>query len=187
MGDGYNFAALKAEILRHSKATDWATARREWALVNIHRSEENETCLCQHYPIREICVIKNGLTGHVTEVGNVCVKRFLGIRSDRLFSAVRRIQKDITKSLNEDAIAFFHQCGVINSWEYEFLQNTQKKRGLTVKQMNVRQGINRQVLEIIARRGLKGYTSYEPPLPFQWAADAQDQERLFMKPDLPHP
>jgi hypothetical protein len=156
MGDGYNFAVLSAEILKRSKATDWATARREWALIDIYEADEAETCLCQHYPIREICVIRNRLTSSVTEVGNVCVKRFLGIRSDLIFKAIGRIKKDFTKSLNEDAIVFFHRRGVFNTWEYGFLQNTKNKRKLSVAQMRTRRELNQRLIDAIAKRGLGG-------------------------------
>jgi hypothetical protein len=151
-----NFQVLSTEILKRSRAADWATARREWVLIDIYEADEDETCLCGHHPIREICVIKNTLTVAVTEVGNVCVKRFLGIRSDLIFTALRRIKKDATKSLNEDAIVFFHQARVINAWEYGFLQNTKKKWALTRPQMRTRIGINRRIIEIVAKRGLQG-------------------------------
>jgi hypothetical protein len=113
MGDGYNFQVLSREILSRSQATDWETARKEWVLTDIYESEESETCLCHHFPIREICVIRNRLNGQRTEVGNVCVKRFLGIRSDLIFSGIKRIRKDMSKSLNADSIVFFQQNNVI--------------------------------------------------------------------------
>jgi len=81
-----------------SRATDWETARKEWALVDIIEADEPETCLCGHYPIMEICEIRNRVIGKTTEVGNVCVKRFLGVRSDLIFTAVKKIRKDIEKS-----------------------------------------------------------------------------------------
>jgi hypothetical protein len=155
MGDSYNFKVLSAEILKLSRATDWPTARREWVLTNIYEADDDETCLCEHHPIREICVIRNNVTGAQTDVGNVCVKRFLGIRSDLIFTALKRIRKDITKSLNEDAVAFFHQRGVVNAWEYGFLQDTMKKRSLSAAQHRTRVQINQRVLDTVAKRGLQ--------------------------------
>ncbi len=97
MEDGYNFRQLSKEILAKSRAEDWETARKEWALVDIIEADEPEACLCGHYPIMEICEIRNRVTGITTEVGNVCVKRFLGVRSDLIFTAVKKIRKDIKK------------------------------------------------------------------------------------------
>jgi len=84
MGDGYNFQVLKREILNRSKARDWETAKKEWRLTDIYEAEESETCLCEHFPIREICVIHNGTTGQTTEVGNVCVMSCTRFRRHRV-------------------------------------------------------------------------------------------------------
>lgn len=159
MGDGYNFAVLSAEILKLSRASDWEAARKEWALVDVYEADEPETCLCEHFPIREICVIRNSVTGSVAEVGNVCVKRFLGIRSDLIFSALKRIKKDLHKSLNTDAIVFFYQAKAINDWEYRFLQDTKDKRNLSVAQVRTRQKLNQRIVDAVARRGLRGYSA----------------------------
>jgi len=156
MADGYNFRELKRKILALSEAQDWETARKEWALVDIIEADEPETCLCGHYPIIEICEIFNRVTKTHTEVGNVCVKRFLGFRSDLIFTAIKRIRKDVDKSLNADAIAFFRQRGVLTEWEYGFSQSTMRKRDLTFKQQQTRQRINRKVLAAISRRGFRG-------------------------------
>lgn len=156
MGDGYNFKVLSTEILKLSKATDWETARKEWALTDIYEAGENETCLCEHYPIREICVIRNNLTGHSTQVGNICVKRFLGIRSDLIFAALKRIKSDLSRSLNADAIVFFHQARAINNWEYQFLQDTKDKRNLSPAQLGKRRDLNQRIIDVVAKRGIQG-------------------------------
>jgi hypothetical protein len=156
MGDGYNFRVLSAEILKLSRATDWVTACREWVLIDIYEADTPETCLCQHFPIIEICVIKNTVTSAVAEVGNVCVKRFLGIRSDLIFTGLKRIRKDVTNALNEDSIVFFHRARVINQWEYGFLQNTKNKRNLSGPQMRTRTSINQRIIDIVAKRGIQG-------------------------------
>jgi hypothetical protein len=159
MGEGYNFEVLRAEILKRSRATEWETARKEWALIDIYDSSENETCLCGHYPIREICIIRNKITAETTEVGNVCVKRFLGIRSDLIFKALKRIKKNPGRSLNADAIVFFYRARAFNDWEYNFLQNTKAIRILSAAQLRTRLELNRRVLDAVARRGLQAYSA----------------------------
>jgi hypothetical protein len=155
-GGGHNFARLRAAILKFSKATDWETARKEWALRTIYDADEPDTCLCGHYPIIEICEIENRVTGERTDVGNICIKRFLGFRSDLIFQALKRVRKDISKSLNADAAAFFRERGAVNDWEYEFLQDTQRKRDLSDRQMATRIAINQKVLAAVQRRGFRG-------------------------------
>jgi len=155
-GDGYNFERLKAAVLKLSQARDWETARKEWSLTNIYEVDEPDTCLCGHYPIIEICEIANRVTGKSADIGNVCVKRFLGLRSDLIFTAIKRIRADIDKSLNPDAIAYFKEKGVLTDWEYGFLENTHRKRILSSGQADARRRINHKVLAAVQRRGFQG-------------------------------
>jgi hypothetical protein len=154
MGDGFNFAQLKKAILALSKATDWEVAIKEWKLVGVTEADEPEQCLCGHFPIIDLCSITNSTTGKTVDVGNVCVKRFLGFRSDLIFASIKRIRKDMTKAIGEDATVFFHQHGVINDWEYNFQQSTMGKRKLSVAQLATRRKINEKVLAAISRRGI---------------------------------
>ena len=155
MADGYNFQQLKAAILRDSRATDWETAKKEWKLLSISEAEdEPETCLCGHFPIVELCKISNIVTGRSVDVGNVCVKRFLGFRSDLIFQSLKRIRRDLDKSIGEDATVFFFDRGIISEWEYNFQQSTMRKRNLTDKQLASRRKINTKILASMQRRGL---------------------------------
>jgi hypothetical protein len=154
MGEGYNFQQLKAEVLSRSRATEWEVAKNEWSLVGISEADEPETCLCGHYPIIELCTIHNRVTLVSVDVGNVCVNRFLGFRSDIIFQSLKRIRKDITKSVGAEATVFFYERHIINAWEYKFQQNTMRKRNLTGAQMAARQKINEKVIASIRKRGL---------------------------------
>jgi hypothetical protein len=154
MADGYNFQQLKRHILPLSSAATWEVAVKEWGLTGIHEADEPETCPCGHFPIIEVCSIRNRVTGHSTEVGNVCVKRFLGLRSDLIFAAIKRIRSDPDKALNADAVAFFYERGLLNEWEYKFCQSTMRLRNLTAPQLAKRRDINRKVLAAIKKRGL---------------------------------
>ena len=156
MDDGYNFQQLKAHILALSRAATWEVARKEWSLTGIHEVDEPETCACGHFPIIEICSIHNRITGFSIEVGNVCVKRFLGLRSDLIFAAIKRIRRDLDKSLNADAITFFYERRLLNQWEYDFCQNTMRMRSMTPMQLRKRRDINQKVLEAIKTRGFQG-------------------------------
>ncbi len=161
MDGSYSFKRLSSAILALSSATDWELARKEWALIDVIDSdvidsEECDECLCGKKPIFEICIIENKITKKQTEVGNHCVKRFLGVRSDRIFSAIKRIKKDPIKSLNEDAIVFFRQKGLLNNREYQFLQDVRNKRDLSEKQLSWRRDINHKILAAIARKGFQG-------------------------------
>ena len=154
MGDGYNFDTLKREIIARSKATDWGLAKKEWRLIAISEADEPETCLCSHFPIIELCTISNRITGSSVDVGNVCVKRFLGFRSDLIFASLKRIRKNIEASIGADATAFFHEQRIINDWEYRFQQDTMRKRNLSSAQLATRIKINQKIIASIQRRGI---------------------------------
>ncbi|MBB4515838.1 hypothetical protein [Paraburkholderia fungorum] len=153
----HNFAILKEEILSRSNSKVWESAVGEWDLDHIFTIERNEegggvighgygVCLCSHQPIVEHCVLKNQANGNEAIVGNVCVKRFMGIDYSLLFDGVSRIRKDIKKAANSALIQFVHARGEITDWELGFLSDTKSKRMLSAKQRAARQRINRKIL-----------------------------------------
>lgn len=137
---------LFAEIIARSRSSNWDDAKLEWKLAEIYFVEESETCLCGHYPIKELCVLKNKHNHKETTVGNCCVKKFLGLPSDKIFDAVKRIRKDEGKSLNKEALTHALENGWINDWEFGFYLDTCRKRKLTDKQISKRIQINNKVL-----------------------------------------
>ena len=153
---GHNGRALRTAILALSEASDWEVARREWALQDVYEADEPQSCPCGKFPIMEICVIRNRVNKNTAEVGNVCVKRFLGIRSDLVFTGLKRVRADNDKALNADAIAYFHEKNVLNDWERDFSGDTLRKRELSPGQMSKRRAINLKVLAAVARRGFRG-------------------------------
>lgn len=154
MVDGYNFKQLKLEILKRSRAKDWDVAKAEWRLVDVYETNEPDTCLCGHHPIIEICSIKNSFTNNTVDVGNVCVKKFLGFRPDLISASLKRIRKDQTKSISAEAITFFQSKGILNQWEYNFLQENLKRRNLSANQIQKRIEINKKIIASIQKRGV---------------------------------
>jgi len=69
---------LKSELMKISEHRTWDVARREWILegtTHLDRDEPPESCLCGHYPIKNLCHLKNILNGHETIVGNCCIDK----------------------------------------------------------------------------------------------------------------
>lgn len=144
---------LIEEILKMSNATSWEYAKLEWFLLEVIESEEFETCLCGHYPIKELCELKNKKNGQVTIVGNCCVKKFMGISSDKIFTSIKNIRKDIHKSVNIETLHFLHTKGLITDWEIEFYSDIIRKRKLTEKQKIKKLEINSKVLSVVKKSG----------------------------------
>jgi hypothetical protein len=141
---------LFREIIARSIADTWDEAKLEWKLNAIWFEDMPDTCLCGHFPIIEICEIINRENGAVAQVGNCCVKKFLGLPSDKIFQAIKRVRKDITKGLNAEAVEHAHERGCINDWERGFYLDTSRKRVLSPRQKAKREQINQRVLRCLS-------------------------------------
>lgn len=142
---------LSGGIIAASEAVKWDPARLEWELFRIYQEKEPGTCLCGHYPIKEMCVLHNKLNLNQVIVGNCCVQKFMGISSNRLFSSLKRVQKNIKKPFNSDVVEFAFEKGSINDWERAFYLDTWRKRGISDKQMEKRIKINEKILSELAK------------------------------------
>jgi hypothetical protein len=149
--DGYNFKTLRDAILARSVSKNWDAAKLEWRLDHIYEVDEPEECLCSHFPIIEICVLINRKNNQKAEVGNVCVKRFMGIRSDKIFSCVKRLRVDLDKAANLETIELLFEQNLISGWERSFSIDTLRKRNLSLKQLQKRHEINQKILNNIVK------------------------------------
>jgi hypothetical protein len=149
----HNRERLANHILPLSVATDFDTARTEWALIGVEVSEEFDSCSCGQ-DIKEHCYIRNQINGTKTYVGNVCINRFIGIETGNLFAGLRRIAEDDTANANEDLIYHAFKLGYIFDQEYKFLMDTRRKRNLSPKQVAWKQKINRRIINqaVVQRR-----------------------------------
>ncbi len=142
---------LAREIIALSESSNWDRAKQEWKLENIYISDEAQTCLCGHWPIKELCYLGNSKNGNEAIVGNVCVNKFMGISSDKIFAAIKRVAKDPNKSLNIEAIDVGFNNGWINEWESDFYIDILRKRNLTSKQADKKRQINRKFVLMSAQ------------------------------------
>lgn len=139
---------LITELIKLSSSQKWDEAKLEWQLIDVEKVEDAESCLCGHYPILEICTIKNIKTTKSARVGNCCVKKFNN-QSDKIFKAISRIKKDKTKSLNAETIDFAFGKKYISEWERNFYFDVMRKRNLYPKQIAKKESINGKVLSKI--------------------------------------
>lgn len=142
---------LTKEIISRSQSKVWDLAKLEWVLHEIYEADEPETCLCGHFPIIEICNLRNKFNEQFATVGNCCVKKFIGLPSDLIFQAVKRVRKDNQKSLNAESLQYAFEKGWINDWERQFSIDTMRKRNLTPKQLATRQKVNEKMLNNMKR------------------------------------
>lgn len=96
---------LTEEIISLSDSNDWDFAKLEWSFEFAYYAEELQKCLCGHYPIKNICVIKNRKNSSVTEVGNCCINKFLGIDDgNKIFSSIKKLKNDVKASMSAEVI-----------------------------------------------------------------------------------
>lgn len=144
---------LTNEIISLSDSEYWNEAKLEWGFEYAYYSENLETCLCGHYPIKNVCVIKNSINNNATEVGNCCVNKFLNIDDgNKIFTSIKRLKNDISKSMSPEVLDFMNDKKIISDFEFEFYQDTIRKRKLSIKQLTIREKINQKLLD---------FTSYE--------------------------
>ena len=145
-------------IIAKSVADNWGQAKLEWGLLNFYREDEPDTCLCGHFPIVEICELKNNMNGNIVVLGNCCAQKVLDLPANKIFRAINRVLKDIEKSLNAEALEHAYEREGLNDWERNFYLDIMTKRKLTVKQIKKKAQINQKVLHHIlgTRSKLKG-------------------------------
>ncbi|MCE7517177.1 hypothetical protein LZG37_03425 [Halomonas titanicae] len=142
---------LTSEIISRSVSDIWDAAKLEWALSAVYEAEEPETCLCGHFPIIELCILHNPSNGNYATVGNCCVKKFLGLNSEKIFQAIKRVRKDSERALNAEAIEHGFNRGWINQWERDFYISTMRKRKLYPKQLAKRIQVNEKFSQNLRR------------------------------------
>ena len=141
-----NQKKLIAEILKHSNSPKWEYAKLEWDLKNIFQKDNH--CVCGH-EINDNCVIENIHNGNKMIVGNVCVEKFLPIKSKSIFDGLKRIINDKSKSTSKKMLEYCYLRKILNQWEYEFYNNIHKKRKLTEKQKKRKFALNYKIIRSI--------------------------------------
>ncbi|WP_286397302.1 MULTISPECIES: hypothetical protein [Myroides] len=171
---------LTEEIILLSNSKYWDSAKLEWFFRLTYISEEQQRCLCGHFPIREICVIKNSKNGNEAEVGNCCVNKFLDIDdANKILTSVKRVKEDNSKTMSKEALEYLFKNNAINDFEYKFYLSLGKKRNLSSKQLVIKERINDK---------LSSFTSYELNSSFnkinkvlQWAESNPSFDISFVK------
>jgi len=145
---------LAQEIIALSFAQTWAEAKLEWEIAEVYKAYEPERCLCGHFPIIELCVLVNKITGQTVTVGNCCVRKFFELPADKIFEAFKRVGRDPTKSLNAEAVQHAFKVGWIDEWERKFCldilrkgRGIRGKRKLSDKQTRMKIKINEKIAE----------------------------------------
>jgi len=137
---------LFKELISLSVSANWNEAKDEWFLDHIYDAEEAKTCICGHYPILQICVIKNRINSIMTFTGNCCIKHITGDFTKKMFVSLKKVEADIDKSLSIDFVILCYKAGYIDNYELEFYKKLHKKRIISDKQIKFKIALNEKIL-----------------------------------------
>jgi len=137
---------LHEAVINESISQDWDFAIQEWEIVGTYE-DHGSTCTCGKKNISEVNIIKNKFTGATLKVGSQCVKQFMNVDMFVIHANVRKIAKDITKSVNRPTLWFFYQQGVITGQEFLDYVEIFRRRTLFLHQSNFKIAINQKILD----------------------------------------
>jgi hypothetical protein len=139
---------LLGGVIELSNSKRWVLAKLEWGFDYAYYSLSDQRCLCGHYPIRQIGVIRNLSHYNIAEMGNCCVNKFLGTsEANKIFSSISRLNKNLSRSMSEEALRYLRHKDQVSSYEFGFYRDTLRKRKLTDKQGALRRRINQKLLD----------------------------------------
>ncbi|WP_316747574.1 hypothetical protein [Pedobacter gandavensis] len=170
---------LSTEIIKRSVSKYWDIAKLEWNFEYLYVSDEFQTCLCGHYPIKNVCVIRNHRNNTETEVGNCCVNKFLGIdRGNKILDSIKRLKIDLSKSMSAEVLEYLKEKHVISEWDYDFYIDTLRKRIMSYKQLEHRERINQKLIDFSS--GEVGSALGKIHTVLKWADDNKDFDITFI-------
>ncbi len=146
---------LMREIIARSTTNDWHLAKTEWTLTGFELLDpgvDSGTCLCGHNPIRELCYIRNQNTTSEVVVGNSCVKRFLGLPTQAVFTSIRRVMLDDSRCLNAQALDILLEKGIIATEDHRLLVESSRKRKISASLYALRRRVNEAGITYFRRR-----------------------------------
>lgn len=139
---------LIEEIIDLSEANIWDFAKLEWEFTSAYYSDEEQRCLCGHYPIRNICVITNKINSALTEVGNCCINKFLGIDDgNKIFTSIKRIKEKPKSSMSTEVLEYLYSKNTISDFDYKFYKSIFRRTSMSLKQWDIKEKINQKLLD----------------------------------------
>ncbi|WP_145000613.1 hypothetical protein [Olleya sp. Hel_I_94] len=170
---------MTEEIIKLSNSDIWSSAKLEWNFEYAYYSEELQRCLCGHYPIKNVCVIKNTDNKNETEVGNCCVNKFLGIEDgNKIFTSIKKLKIDKSKSMSPEVLEYLRKKNVLTDFDYKFYSDTIRKRKLSDKQLAIREKINQKLIDFTSYESNSNFTRIN--LVLKWAEDKSWFDKTFV-------
>lgn len=122
--------SLFEKVIELSISNTWEKAKEEWKITKIeYLTNSYETCLCDHFPIREVIIFTNTFNKNKINIGNCCVNKFFENKNyNKVFKAIKK------NKINKFMIEEIYSLKIINIKDYNFALNVWRKRSLSEKQ-----------------------------------------------------
>lgn len=138
-----------------SEADDWFLAKDEWSFLYPEFVDNDYTsCPCGHV-IHELCWLKNSINMRETFVGNVCVKKFMGLKTATIFKHFKELMEKPYDLPHTVLLEYALNRNIIGQPEYKILY-TRSRLKLSVQQSEQvwLERLNYRILNNITLHGL---------------------------------
>ncbi len=142
-------------IISKSNSITWEEAVLEWETIDIYSLndwEESLSSLCWHYPIRNICLLKNSKNTNLVIVWNICVKKFISDAPDKIFTWINTIRKDNWKWPSRELVEWMYLNKAINKYEYDFCIGKFWAKKFYGKQLEFRKTTNDKMVLFFSKK-----------------------------------
>ena len=146
---------LIESVMHNSVSQDWDSAIDEWMIVGYEFVNGDGVCECGKEQISQLNYVRNRYTGHELIVGSECINKFFYADISGIHPSIRRVSKDINKSLYVRLVQTACQNGIISEADRRFYLDIINKRKLSAKQQSWKQSINSKILYNISNINLK--------------------------------
>lgn len=85
-------------------------------------------------------------------MGNICVDKFMGLESGRIFRSIKGVRSGKVKSLNPESVRILFNNYLLTEWEALFYLDIMGKRALTPRQAAKKEEINRKAVKYLSTK-----------------------------------
>ena len=139
---------LIKEVLDRSVSQDWDSAIDEWQIIGHDYVQSDGECACGKQHISELNYVRNRYTDSELIIGSECINKFFDINIKGIHPSIKRVNKDMSKSLHFPLVDSAFTNNIISPLEFKFYIDIHGKRttSLSEKQKQWKQSINAKVL-----------------------------------------
>lgn len=135
-----NHTKFKTTLIESSTSNNYEEALKEWKLQYLIKKESN--CICGQHIINN-CIFKNLTNNNYITIGNVCVKKFLGVDYIKEFNIKSIVERFYTST----KLRYLVENKILTEYEREFINNVPTIKHTTIKQEELFFKLHKKVID----------------------------------------